>query len=85
MAERMHPFRKLLKTGERFTRSPELEDIFSESKDAIVKEIERGVRMFDKTKPTRIAIDWSKDGIGFWLFQKHCRCSPIRPFCCNDG
>ena len=19
------------------------------------------------------------------FFQKHCRCSPIRPFCCNDG
>ena len=51
----------------------------------IVKEIERGVRIFDKTKPTCLATDWSKEGIGFWLFQKHCRCSPIRPFCCKDG
>ena len=33
MAERIHPFRKLLKNGERYTWSPELEDIFSESKD----------------------------------------------------
>ena len=40
----------------------------------IVQEIERGVRIFDKTKPTCIATDWSKEGIGFWLFQKHCRC-----------
>ena len=85
VAERMHPFRKLLKNRERFTRSPELEDIFCDSKDVIVQEIERGVRIFDKTKPTCIATDWSKEGIGFWLFQKHCRCSPIRPFCCNDG
>ena len=85
MAERMHPFRKLLKNGKRFTWSPELEDIFRESKDVIVQEIELGVRIFDKTKPTFIATDWSKEGIGSWLFQKHCRCSPIRPFCCNDG
>ncbi|KAJ8369165.1 hypothetical protein SKAU_G00091930 [Synaphobranchus kaupii] len=85
MAERMQPFRKLLKSGERFEWSPELEDIFRESKDVIVQEIERGVRIFDKTKPTCIATDWSKEGIGFWLFQKHCRCTPIRPFCCTDG
>ena len=35
MAERMHPFRKLLKNGKRFTWSPELEDIFRESKDEV--------------------------------------------------
>ncbi|KAJ8336082.1 hypothetical protein SKAU_G00394250 [Synaphobranchus kaupii] len=81
----MQPFRKLLKSGERFEWSPELEDIFRESKEVIVQEIERGVRIFDKTKPTCIATDWSKEGIGFWLFQKHCRCTPIRPFCCTDG
>ena len=63
MSERMHPFRKLLKNGERFTWSPELEDIFRESKDVIVKEIEHDVRIFDKTKPTCIATDWSKDCI----------------------
>ena len=73
------------KNGERFTWSPELEDIFRESKDMIVKGIEPGVRIFDQTKDAYIATDWSKEGIGFWLFQKHCRCSTIRPFCCNDG
>ena len=51
----------------------------------IVQEFERGVRIFDKTKPTCIATDWSKEDIGFWLFQKHCRCSPIIPLCCTDG
>ena len=55
--------------GERLTWSPELDDIFRESKDVIVKEIERGVRIFDKTNPTCLATGWSKEGIGFWLFQ----------------
>ena len=77
MTERMHPFRKLLKNGERFTWSPELEDIFRESKDVIVQAIERGVRIFDQTKPACIATYWSKEGIGFWLFQKHSRCSSV--------
>ena len=62
-----------------------LEDIFRGSRDVIVQEIERGVRIFDKTKLRCIATGWSNEGIGSWLFQKHCRCSPIRPFCCNDG
>ena len=43
MAERMQPFRKLLLHGVRFERSPELENVFRESKEEIVQEIERGV------------------------------------------
>jgi hypothetical protein len=85
MAERMQPFRKLLLHGVRFEWSPELENVFRESKEEIVQEIERGVRIFDKSKPTCLATDWSKEGVGFWLFQKHCQCTPVRPFCCADG
>lgn len=85
MAERMQPFRRLLQSGVRFEWSPELEDIFRESKELIVQEIERGVRIFDKSKPTCLATDWSKEGIGFWLFQQHCQCTPVKPFCCADG
>ena len=59
---------------------PELENVFRESKEEIVQEIERGVRIFDKSKPTCLATDWSKEGVGFWLFQKHCQCTPVRPF-----
>ncbi|CAG2222073.1 unnamed protein product [Mytilus edulis] len=29
--------------------------------------------------------DWSKSGLGFWLFQKHCNCQKLLPFCCNEG
>ena len=85
MAERMLPFRTLLKTGQQFRWDTELQDIFDESKEHIVQEIETGVRIFDKSKPTCIATDWSKTGIGFWLLQKHCGCTPVKPFCCNSG
>ena len=40
----------------------------------ILDEISKGVNIFDKTKPTCLVTDWSKDGIGFWLLQKHCDC-----------
>ena len=85
MAERMLPFRTLLKTGQQFRWDTELQEIFDESKEHIVQEIETGVRIFDKSKPTCIATDWSKTGIGFWLLQKHCGCTPVKPFCCNGG
>ena len=48
-------------------------------------EIEEGVHIFDKSKPTCLATDWSKTGIGFWLFQKHCHCPSTEPFCCCTG
>lgn len=51
----------------------------------IISEIEEGVRIFDKSKPTCLATDWSKSGIGFWLFQKHCQCPSPEPFCCRTG
>ena len=38
-----------------------------------------------KIKASCLATDWSKDGLGFWLFQKHCSCSSTKLFCCNDG
>ncbi len=56
-----------------------------ESKRAIVSEIEEGVRIFDKSKPTCLATDWSKVGIRFWLFQKQCECQKTELFCCPTG
>ena len=51
----------------------------------IIGEIKEGVCIFEKSKPTCLATDWSKTGIGFWLFQKHCRCPSTEPFCCQTG
>ena len=51
----------------------------------IIEEIDEGVHIFDKSKPMCLATDWSKTGVGFWLFQKHCHCPSIEPFCCHTG
>ena len=83
-ADRMLPFRELLKPGIPFHWDDTLSNIFKESKDVILSAIE-GVRIFDKSKPTCLATDWSKHGIGFWLFQKYCECKSGEPFCCRTG
>ena len=82
---RMLSFRQLFQPGTPFKWTDELNQLFKESKSVIVSEIEEGVRIFDKSKPTCLATDWSKSGIGFWLFQKHCQCSSTEPFCCRTG
>ena len=71
--EHMKPFHMLLKPGNPFQWTDELNHIFEESKAIIVNEIHKGVEIFDKTKLTCLATDCSKDGIGFWLFQKTLR------------
>ena len=78
----MLPFRNLLKPV-RWDDS--LDQLFEESKTAITTEIAHGVKIFDKTKPTCLATDWSRHGIGFWLFQKHCSCPSTDLFCCRHG
>ena len=45
----------------------------------------RGVEIFDKNKSRCLATDFSKDGIGFWLLQKHCTCASTKSFCCPTG
>ena len=85
MAERMLPFRNLLKPATMFHWDGSLNQLFEESKTVIVSEISDGVKIFDKTKPTCLATNWSRHGIGFWLFQKHCSCPSIGLFCCRQG
>ena len=81
----MLPFRQLLKPGTPFHWDDTLNQLCKESKAVIASEIEKGVHIFDKSKPTCLATDWSKSGIGFWLFQKHCKCASKKPFCCPTG
>ena len=82
---RMLPFRQLLQPSTPFKWTDDLNKLFEESKQVIINEIEEGVRIFDKAKTTCLATDWSKSGIGFWLFQKHCQCPADIPFCCPTG
>jgi len=76
----MLPFRQLLKPGTPFKWDSELNELF-----VIIEEIEEGLCIFDKSKPMCLATDWSKTGVGFWLFQKHCHCPSTEPFCCHRG
>ena len=84
-APRMAPFRSLLKPGARFVWTEELQQAFTESKSAIISEIQHGVEIYDRNKPTCLVTDWSKEGIGYWLFQKHCTCLSSQPLCCKTG
>ena len=81
----MLPFRQLLKPAKSFSLDDSLDEAFKESKEVIILEIQKGVRIFDKSKPICFATDWSNSGIGFWLFQKHCHCASTKPFCCRQG
>ena len=85
MTERMLPFRELLMPGTHFAWNEELQELFEESKRIIANDIQEGVTIFDPTKPTCFATDWSKTGFGFWLLQKHCSCPEVKPFCCPSG
>ena len=65
----MLPFCQSLKPGTPFKWDSELEELYEELKPVIIEEIEGGVRILEKSKPTFLATDWSKTGIEFWLFQ----------------
>ena len=84
-AKVMEPFRKLLKSDVKFYWDEQLEEVFQNSKSVIISQIEHGVQIFQKSRPTCLATDWSKTGIGYWLLQKHCNCEPLKPFCCHTG
>ena len=85
MAEKMAPFRELLKPGNKFIWNENLQELFDKSKEEIVHAVENGVRLFDPQKRTALVTDWSKTGTGFSLMQKHCNCSSDIPTCCREG
>ena len=73
--EAMAPFRELLRTKDhKFYWDAKLDKQFEESKRNIVGEIKEGVKMFEMNRLTCLSTDYSKSGIGYFLFQKHCRC-----------
>ena len=85
MAKEMRPFRELLKTSKKFEWTEELEVAFQKSKTTIVEAMKDGVQLFEKSRPTCLATDWSNEGIGFVLKQKHCQCPSLSPSCCRNG
>ena len=85
MTDYMYPFRDLLKPSTPFIWNDDLNEIFEKSKLKIINEIIQGVQIFDKNKPTYLATDWCKIGIGHILLQKHCDCEGEKLSCCHNG
>ena len=81
----MEPFRPLLKPGTKFVWTEELAQAFKSSKAKIIEAVKRGVKNFKMGRPTCLATDWSKVGLGFALLQKTCGCSDVVPTCCKGG
>ena len=85
MTREMQPFRHLLKPKSPFVWTEELDKLFQKSKGQLIEGMKEGVRLFDCSLPTCLAHDWSADGIGFFMLQKHCKCPSRTPVCCPDG
>ena len=81
----MEPFRRFLSPKNVFEWNNELDQIFEESKLAIVESIKHGVTIFDPARPTCLRPDWSVKGIGYYMSQKHCACPDVIPGCCENG
>ena len=43
------------------------------------------VRLFDTSRLTCLATDWSVDVVGFFLMQKYCNCNTKTHACCPNG
>ena len=80
-APTMSPFQELLKHEGKFYWDDTLERLFQKSKIEIIKSIKDGVQTFEVNRQTCITSDWSKNGLGFTLSQKHCSCAIIDPLC----
>ena len=82
----MQPLRDLVKPSTPFYWDEQLNNVFEASKQHILSLVEDGVRTFEVNRPTCLATDYSKYGIGFVLLQKYCLC-PIEsaPTCCKTG
>ena len=81
----MAPFKPFLSPCCKFHWSPELEEDFTTSKEAIVEAFRKGVEIFDIYKRTCLRPDWSRRGIGYFLLQQHCSCPSGIPECCPGG
>jgi hypothetical protein len=85
LREIMSPCKPFLSPRVKFCWSQELDEAFEASKVAIMDAIREGVKIFDMAKKTCLHPDWSCQGIGFFLLQKHCTCPAEVPVCCEGG
>ncbi|CAB4033368.1 Transposon Ty3-I Gag-Pol poly [Paramuricea clavata] len=81
----MQPFRELIKPNQKFYWDDTLDTLFESSKSVLIDLVKDGVQSYDISRTTCIQPDWSKDGVGYLLLQKHCQCAIVSPFCCENG
>ena len=81
----MQPFRELIKPNQKFYWDDTLDTLFESSKSVLIDLVKDGVQSYDISRTTCIQPDWSKDGVGYLLLQKHCRCAIVSPVCCENG
>ena len=88
MSSIMEPFRHLLKPdtwAAGFSWTEELEEGFKLAKERIIEAVTNGVKHFEVGRQTCLAMNWSKQGNGFYLMQKWCQFEKIHPSCCPEG
>ena len=83
-SKQLAPFRDLLKKNTEWYWDNSLDEIFSNCKKMIVDQVIDGVKTFQVNQPCALWTDWSKEGVGFSLFQKRCDCA-LSHLCCKDG
>ena len=81
----MSPIQTLFYTKTTVQWDDDMEWAFQQSKREIIKAIEEGVKLFDPARTTVLSPDWSKTGIGYFLYQKYCQCPSTTTMCCKNG
>ena len=81
----MDPFPDLLPPKKVFGWTEELQSVFNRARSEIVKLVVDGVKSFQLRKWLCLVTDWSRQGIGYVLWQKRCKCTEIKPTCCQGG
>ena len=86
LSEIMKIFRDLIKPNMKFYWDETLDGIFGESKMRIIEAVKEGVKSFEPNCKTCLQTDFSEDGLGYLLLQKHCQCETgTTPACCKIG
>ena len=85
LSDLMAPFKPFLSPKVRFQWNDELEDAFVKARKEIVAAIKEGVEIFEPGRTTALSPDWSKTGIGYFLYQKYCSCQSTVTTCCDHG
>jgi hypothetical protein len=77
---------RILRTPKtKFFWNEELEKAFEASKLEIVQAIKHRVVAFDTNCKMTLSPDWSKTGIGYFLYQQYCNCPSDVTTCCENG